>query len=120
VKGTGITGSIRPDRTGASPYDAPAGLYLNPAAYAAPATGKWGNAGRNSITGPSLLSLNASIGRTFRVREWVMIDLRIDSLNVLNHVTFPSWNTTVTSAQFGLPSIANPMRKIQFTLRARI
>jgi hypothetical protein len=120
VKGTGITGSIRPDRTVESPYAAPAGLYLNPEAYAAPAAGRWGNAGRNSITGPSQFSLNASIARAFRVREWIMIDLRIDSLNILNHVTFPSWNTTVTSAQFGLPNTANPMRSVQFTLRARI
>ena len=36
VQGTGVTGSIRPDYTGASVYDAPSGLFLNPAAYAAP------------------------------------------------------------------------------------
>ena len=120
VEGTGVTGSIRPERTSASLYSAPAGLFLNPVAYAAPVPGKWGNAGRNSITGPTQFSLNASIARTFRVRERVMIDLRIDSLNILNHVTFPSWNAIVTSAQFGLPNAANPMRSVQFTLRARI
>jgi trimeric autotransporter adhesin len=120
VKGTGVTGSIRPDFTGASPYAAPTGLYLNPAAYAAPAPGNWGNAGRNSIIGPTQFSLNASLGRTFRVRDRVMVDLRIDASNVINHVTFPNWNTTVTSAQFGLPNSANPMRNVQITLRARI
>ncbi len=30
----------------------PAGLALNPVAYAAPPSGDWGNAGRDSITGP--------------------------------------------------------------------
>ena len=30
--GTGVTGSIRPDYTGAPLYDAPAGLFLNPPA----------------------------------------------------------------------------------------
>jgi hypothetical protein len=120
VSGTGVTGSIRPDATGASPYDAPTGYFLNPAAYAAPTPGNWGDAGRNSIIGPAQFSLNASMGRTFRVRDRVMLDLRIDSANVINHVTFPSWNTTVTSSQFGLPNTANPMRSVQITLRARI
>lgn len=119
VSGTGVTGSIRPAATGASPYAAPPGYFLNPAAYAAPTPGNWGNAGRNSIIGPAQFSLSASMGRTFRIKDRVMIDLRIDSANVINHVTFPSWNTTVTSAQFGLPNAANPMRSVQTTLRAR-
>jgi hypothetical protein len=120
VKGTGMTGSIRPDVTGAALYDAPPDFYLNPAAYAAPATGHWGNAGRNSITGPSQFSLNASMGRTFRVRDRVTFDLRIDSANVINHVTFSAWNTTVMNSQFGLPLNSSPMRTLQITLRARI
>jgi hypothetical protein len=119
VIGTGVAGSIRPDATGASPYAAPAGYFLNPAAYAAPTPGNWGNAGRNSIIGPAQFSLNASLGRTFQVRDRVMLDFRIDCANVINHVTFPNWNTTVNSAQFGLPNTANPMRNTQVTLRAR-
>ena len=39
--------------------------------------------------------------------------------NVLNHVTYPSWNTVVSSPQFGLPMTANPMRSLQATLRWR-
>lgn len=119
VRGTGVTGSIRPDYTGASVYAAPPGLFLNPAAYVAPAPGQWGNAGRNSITGPSQFALNASVGRTFRMSDRASLDLRIDSTNALNHVTFPAWNTTVLSAQFGLPSAANAMRNVQTTLRVR-
>jgi hypothetical protein len=119
VRGTGVTGTIRPDYTGASVYAAPPGIFLNPAAYAPPAPGHWGNAGRNSISGPGQFTLNASLGRTFRVRDRLSLDLRVDSLNAINHVTFPSWNVTVTSAQFGLPNAANPMRSVQTTLRAR-
>jgi hypothetical protein len=119
VPGTGVTGSIRPDYTGAPLYAAPAGLDLNPAAYVAPAAGEWGNAGRNSITGPGQLAVNLSLGRTFRWRDRFHIDLRFDSLNALNHVTYTSWNTTVTSAQFGLPVSANAMRTVQVTLRLR-
>jgi hypothetical protein len=112
VEGTGVTSALRPNYTGASVYDAPPGLSLNPAAYAAPRPGQWGNAGRNSITGPAQFSLNASVGRTFRLSDRLNGDLRIDSTNPLNHVTFPSWNTTFGSAQFGLPLTANAMRSL--------
>jgi trimeric autotransporter adhesin len=116
VPGTGVTG-IRPDYTGASLYDAPSGLFLNPAAYVAPAPGQWGNAGRNTITGPQQFSLNASAQRTFRINDRFSATLRFDSVNTLNHPTFPSWGTVVSSAQFGLQNPANGMRTIQTTLR---
>ena len=119
VRGTGVTGSIRPQYTGAPAYAAPEGFFLNPSAYAAPPPGQWGNAGRNSITGPAQFTLDASMGRAFPFRDHGSIDLRFDATNALNHVTFPSWNTTVTSAQFGLPNPANAMRTIRANLRVR-
>jgi hypothetical protein len=119
VVGTGVTGPVRPDSTRVDVNAAPAGLYLNPAAYKAPAPGQWGNAGRNSITGPAQFSLNASLSRTFRMTDRINLDLRVDANNALNHVTFPSWNTTVGSAQFGLPTMANSMRSLQTTVRWR-
>lgn len=119
VNGTGVTGVIRPEVTGASLYAAPPGLFLNPAAYAAPALGQWGNAARNSIIGPAQFGLNASFGRTFRVHDRIALDLRVDSANAINRVNFTSWNTMVTSAQFGQPTVPNPMRTVQTTLRAR-
>jgi hypothetical protein len=59
--------------------------------------------------------MNASLGRTFAEN----LDFRFDATNVLNHPTYPSWNTVVSSAQFGLPMTANPMRSLQATLRWR-
>ena len=91
---------------GAPLYDAPPGLSLNPAAYAAPASGTYGNAGRDSITGPSQFVFNASMARVFRVNDRLNLDVRVDSNNILNHVTYPSWNTTLGNAQFGLPPFA--------------
>jgi hypothetical protein len=119
VPGTAITGSLRPDVTGAPVYVSASGGFLNPAAFAAPAAGLWGNAGRNTITGPGQFSLNASISRTFRVNERISMDLTVNANNVLNHVTFPRWNTTVNSSQFGLPTSANAMRTVQPSLRVR-
>jgi hypothetical protein len=119
VPGTGVTGSIRPDDTGAPLYAAPSGLFLNPAAYTAPLDGQWGNAGRDSIIGPAQFTLNASLGRTFRLNDRFNLDLRVDSTNFLNHPTFTGWNSTINSTQFGLPTAANAMRSMQTTLRVR-
>jgi len=118
VPGTGVTGSLRPDDTGAPLYAAPSGLFLNPTAYAAPPTGQWGNAGRDSIIGPAQFSLNGSLGRTFRLDRW-NLDLRVDTTNFLNHPTFASWDTTTNSTQFGLPTAVNAMRSLQATMRLR-
>ncbi len=119
VRGTGVTGSLRPDFTGADLYSPPPGFYLNPAAVAPPAPGRWGNAGRNSINGPAQFALAASLGRTFRATEKFSLDLRVDAANALNSVRFPSWNTVAGNAQFGLPTTANPMRTLQATIRTR-
>lgn len=111
VEGTGVTGSIRPNYIG--------GFFLNLASYTAPTAGEWGNAGRDSITGPAEFTLNASLGRTFRLSDRFNLDLRVDSTNALNHVNFTAWNTIVNSGQFGLPAAANAMRSTQTTLRLR-
>jgi trimeric autotransporter adhesin len=119
VQGTGITGPLRPNVTSAPLYIEQNGGFLNAAAFATPAAGQWGNAGRNSITGPADFGLNASLTRTFRINERINMDLRVDANNVLNHVTFPNWNTVVGSSQFGLPTRANAMRSLQPSLRVR-
>jgi hypothetical protein len=119
VLGTGVTGPVRPDTTDADIYDAPPGQHLNPAAYQAPAAGYWGNAGRNSIAGPSQFTLNASLSRTFRTGDRSSLSLSVQVNNALNHVTFASWNATVGSAQFGFPTAANSMRNVQTTIRWR-
>jgi hypothetical protein len=131
VTGTGFTGSIRPNVTGVSVYDAPAGFHLNAGAYAAPLAGQWGDARRNSITGPNTFTFNASLARTFRLKDRYNLDLRVDSTNLLNHVVFTAWNTTLnpasnpgsslasTSPLFGLPAAANAMRSLQTTMRLR-
>jgi hypothetical protein len=119
VPGTGVTGSIRPDVTGASLHAPPPGLFLNPAAYTAPVPGQWGDAGRDSIVGPAVLALNESIGRSFLLDGRYNLDFRVDSTNFLNHATFTSWNTIINSAQFGLPSAANPMRNMLLAMNLR-
>jgi hypothetical protein len=105
VSGTGVVGTVRPDFIGG--------------VYTPPAPGRWGSAGRNSITGPRQFSLNAGLARTFPWGNRLNLDWRIDAMNVLNRVTYAGINTIVGSPQFGLTNRANPMRKLQTTLRLR-
>jgi trimeric autotransporter adhesin len=119
VPGTGFSGSLRPDLTGSSVHAAPPGLFLNPAAFSTPQPGQFGNAGRNSITGPDVFNLNGSIGRSFPVESRYSLEFRMDMTNLLNKVTFTSWNTVVNSTQFGLPLGANGMRNVLLTLGLR-
>lgn len=116
---SGYSAFVRPSVTGESPYAAPPGLFLNPGAYKAPPLGQWGDARRNSITGPSQFSLDASMVRTFRLKPKVNLDLQIAATNVLNHVTYSTWQSSITSTQFGLPAAANSMRSLQTSLRLR-
>ena len=119
LPGTGITGTIRPNLTGAPIYSAAAGYHLNVAAFTAPNAGAWGTARRDSITGPDQFSLNGSMSRTFRLRNPFNLDVRIDASNLLNHGVFTAWNTVVNSTTFGLPGSTSPMRSFQVTGRLR-
>src|SRR5262249_17516771 len=116
VAANGNSGFIRPDYTGQPVYDNNLALNLNPQPFGAH-KGHWGSAGRNSITGPSQFGFNASMSRTFRINDRFNADFRLDAQNVLNHVTYPNWNTTVGNFQYGLPIAANAMRSVQTTVR---
>jgi hypothetical protein len=121
VSGTGFSGPIRPDVTGVSPTSGlAAGYHLNPAAYSVP-SGHWGDARRDSITGPSQFSLNAKMARTFRIGKNYNLFTELTATNLLNHVTYTGWNTTYIpgSTQFGEPLPANAMRAVLLTARLR-
>lgn len=115
----GYSASVRPDVTGAPLYSAPAGLHLNPAAYKPPNSGYWGDARRNSITGPNKFSMSATMSRSFRMKDKYSLDLTLAAANVLNHVVYSRWQSSITNTQFGLPTSANSMRDINASLRMR-
>jgi trimeric autotransporter adhesin len=125
VPGTGFSSIIRPSVTGAPIYASGGISHLNAAAYQAPAAGEWGTAGRDSITGPNQFSLDSSLARTFRPHGKTYFDLTVAATNVLNHPEFTAWNTIWDDAalsnaqQFGRPTAANSMRKLETTLRFR-
>jgi len=114
-------GTIRANYVGGPVHLKSQGLFLNSAAFATPAAGQWGDARRDSITGPNQFSMNASMVRTFRLTNRLNLSAEIDASNVLNHMTYPGWNTTYTpgSKQFGEPLPPNTMRTMSITMRLR-
>lgn len=122
--GTGVIGSGRADSTGA-PVAASASQhrdsrFFNLDAFTVPPSGRFGNAGRNTIPGPGLFSLNLSIGRSFRPgegRRW--IEVRAESNNVTNHVNYTGLGTVVNALNYGLPVHTAPMRTMTATIRYR-
>jgi hypothetical protein len=115
--GAGVQGVLRPDATGL-PVESGSG-YFNPLAFTLPPAGQFGNAGRNTIPGPGLVSVNASFGRPFTFGERRSVEFRFDATNVLNQVNITSVGTTVNASNYGLPLAAGAMRSISVTLRLR-
>jgi len=113
------SGSIRANYVGGPVHLNSPGVFLNAAAFAAPAAGQWGTARRDSIIGPNQFSLNATMQRTFRLSKRYNLSAQLDATNVLNHVMYSGWNTSVGSPQFGAPAGTNGMRTIQITMRLR-
>lgn len=116
--GTGVVGSSRADATGL-PVEL-AGVFFNPAAFTLPAAGFYGNAGRNTITGPASFVLNTALGRSFPLKEnRRSLELRMEANNALNTMNVGSIGTTVNASNYGLALSAGQMRTMQATLRLR-
>ena len=112
----GVTGSVRGSLTGLPIDETPEGYYVNPAAFAPPEPGTWGNAGRNSFRGPARFSLDAQISKSFQIVGNRSLSWGLTATNVLNRVTYSTIDTSVGSPQFGLPTAANAMRRINMRL----
>ena len=117
VAGVGNLGNQRPNLVGDPEVDDPtADRWLNTAAFAIPAAGTFGNAGRNIVRGPGFNSLDMSVSRRFAVGTSAF-QLRIEFFNVLNRANFLLPNRTVDSPQFGVISQALAARQGQIGLK---
>ena len=116
---TNVEAPVRASLTDVSTGDVPAGYYLNPAAYTAPAAGFFGNAGRNSGRGPQTFTLDGSIQRGFPINTRVNMDFRLDATNLLNRVVYSSIEANIANPQFGLPTAAGTMRRINARVSLR-
>lgn len=86
-------------------------LWFDPTAFAQP-TGctaictpvagvNLGNTGRNNFYGPGYVQDNASISKTYILREGYTLDVRADVLQVSNTPQFSNPSNNITSATFG-------------------
>jgi hypothetical protein len=118
IAGTGNIGSGRASATGEDL--ASTSGFFNPGAFTTPLPGQYGNAGRNTIPGPGLVSLNLGFGRSFQFGESRRrLEFRAEATNVLNHVNYTSYNTVVNATNFGLPVAAGNMRQLSAVIRFR-
>jgi hypothetical protein len=78
----------------------------------------FGNAGRNSVRGLPLNSLDLGVNKSFRLpREGMALQFRSEFFNILNHTNFGPPNTDRNSAAFGTIRATLPPRQIQFALK---
>jgi Carboxypeptidase regulatory-like domain len=118
-------GSSRPDQVASAelPSDQRSlAQYFNTAAFVAPATNsfRFGNAGRDTIRGPSLEVLDFSLFKNFKIREQMKLQFRGEFFNVLNHPNYGQPGTSLGSATFGaITSLAanTTMRQSQLGLK---
>ena len=120
--GTGAFASERADATGL-PVNLPASertalRYFNTDAFALPAPGVFGNAGRNTITGPRSWTVDMSASRVIRLSgEWARLLVSVNAQNLLNHVNYTGLDTIVNSRGFGQVTSAGQMRSMQLNFR---
>jgi hypothetical protein len=91
--------------------------WFNTAAFAEPAPGFFGNAGRNIIREPGTHKWDMSFFKNNRITESVNLQFRAEFFNIFNHASFNGINTTFGSGAFGSVTSARDPRIIQFGLK---
>lgn len=85
--------------------------YLNPAAFAIPAPGTYGNLPRNLLKGPQFHQFDLTLQKRFPINERVNIEFRTEIYNLLNRANFANppavlpntLGSGATSQQPGVP-----------------
>ncbi|MBI5280760.1 MAG: TonB-dependent receptor [Candidatus Solibacter usitatus] len=87
--------------------------WFNTAAFAIPARGTFGNAGRNIVDGPGLAALNLSLLKNVRLKETVTAQFRFEAFNALNRTNFDLPVNFIGAAGFGSVTSAGAPRHLQ-------
>ena len=116
-------GTQRPNLTG-DPYLDPnrgrselIAQYFNPAAFALPAVGAYGNAARNLLIGPGSWNLDFALFKRFTIRENVNLNFRWEMFNALNHANLNNPRSNISVAEPGRIDATGDARVMQFGLR---
>jgi hypothetical protein len=62
--------------------------WLNPAAFAVPANGTWGNLAKNAATGPALWQDDSAVEKAFHVTERSNVIFRAEAFNLFNRAQY--------------------------------
>jgi len=126
-------GGYRPDLVPGKPiylHGADKTIYLNPAAFALPAPGQFGNLKRGFVRQPSLSNVDFSMAKNWKIKERYGIQFRAEMFNLLNHASFNGFNagmgasfdtsgkfTGFTNGNFGRLQSDRGPRNIQFGIK---
>jgi hypothetical protein len=121
--GAALYNSLRADATGLTVSlpgsERTAREFFNTAAFSIP-TGRYGNAGRNTIIGPGSSTVNLAMRKSIRLDENNRrFDISWQVQNLLNHPNWGSVSTTVNTLNFGQVTSVRPMRSMTIDLRIR-
>lgn len=120
IAGTGIANQ-RPNLISNPTAGVSGTQYLNPAAFAVPTAGTFGNLGAYSIFGPPTKNWDASLQKSFPIGEKISASFRGEIYDFPNHLSYFGVNTGSFSAtppsSFGQVSSTTDPRTVQFALR---
>jgi Carboxypeptidase regulatory-like domain len=92
--------------------------WINTSCFTLPPTGTFGDAGRNILTGPGLVTLDAAVARVFTITERVHLQFRGEAFNTANHPNFQQPNATQNSPTFGkITATSVDNREIQLAMK---
>jgi hypothetical protein len=101
-----VSGSERPDYVPGVSLT-PAGgstptQWINLAAFATPASGTFGNLGRNAFRAPAISQLDLGISKYVPITERMSLRLRGDLFNALNRAQYGAPNANISQSNFGV------------------
>jgi hypothetical protein len=71
--------------------------YFDPLAFQAVTDVRFGNAGRDTLRGPGIFNLDASLFRNFKMRERIGLQVRMEMFGVTNTPQFGNPGATVSN-----------------------
>jgi hypothetical protein len=110
----GFGANDRPNQVGNPDVSDPGpDQWFNPAAFAFPQFGTFGDVGRNTLEGPGYQNVNLGVMREFRFGAASRLQLRLEAFNLFNRVNFDLPDNFAGSRTFGRILSAGAPRRIQ-------
>ena len=84
-------------------------MRFNPAAFAVPAKGTWGNLGRNVARGPGFWEVDSALEKTTPVGGKMNVKVRAEAFNLFNRPIFanPAANISAVSSFGRITNVLN-------------